>query len=109
MLETVFDLRGNYINYRDRLKHRSPVIPCLTIIGKDLFVMEENLPSHTEGGLINFFKFRRIYQLITATLHCQQARHRFKKHNDLFCFFAHLRGYDSDELDIISELIEPHK
>jgi son of sevenless-like protein len=109
ILETVFDLRGNYINYRDKLKHTSPVIPCLTIIGRDLFVMEENLPSYTEGGLINFFKFRRIYQLITSTLQYQQVRHRFKKHNDLFWFFANLRGYASEELDIISELIEPHK
>jgi len=106
MLETVFDLRGNYTNYRERLKSTSPAIPCQSIISKDLFVIEENIPTYTDAGLINYSKLRRVYNHITGVIYKQQEKHRFKKHPDLFSFFAHLKGYDQEDLSFYSEVLE---
>jgi len=81
-------------------------VPCLSIISKDLFVIEENIPTHTPAGLINFSKLRRIFNHINSVLQNQHDKHQFKIHPELFSFFADLKGYDQEDLSFYSEVLE---
>lgn len=42
-------------------------IPYLGLFTKDLFMVEENVPTITEAGQININKLRRIFEMVTLT------------------------------------------
>uniref|UniRef100_A0AAV1U0V5 Guanine nucleotide exchange factor n=1 Tax=Peronospora matthiolae TaxID=2874970 RepID=A0AAV1U0V5_9STRA len=68
-LQQVCSPDDNYRSYRQAfaLAEGQPRLACWFIFVKDVFTYEESMKS-TEGGLVNWQKFRKIYRIISETL-----------------------------------------
>ncbi|KAJ3330719.1 hypoxanthine phosphoribosyltransferase 1 [Blyttiomyces sp. JEL0837] len=84
--------KQNYKVYRELLEsNKPPVIPILSLIMKDLTFTNEVNSGRLESGLINFEKFRRIYDLVSKV-------HTFQRHLPVLSEVNLLR---------LSKLLEP--
>lgn len=75
-LQEVFDMSKNYLNYRTVL-HCSvpPLVPFLGLYPKDLFAIEENLPTRTGAhGLIAVTKLRKLHEIVRPLLDYQLGK-----------------------------------
>eukprot|EP01127_Copromyxa_protea_P011646 TRINITY_DN2947_c0_g1_i2.p1 TRINITY_DN2947_c0_g1~~TRINITY_DN2947_c0_g1_i2.p1 ORF type:complete len:112 (+),score=13.43 TRINITY_DN2947_c0_g1_i2:322-657(+) len=106
----MFDLNGNYSNYRTHLANaKRPAIPYLGIITKDLFSLEEN-PTTTSKQLINLYKLRLVYGHIRDIKYFQQVPFEF---SGTPMSESHKRklqegpGLDREELYQLSLKVEP--
>eukprot|EP01127_Copromyxa_protea_P011648 TRINITY_DN2947_c0_g1_i5.p1 TRINITY_DN2947_c0_g1~~TRINITY_DN2947_c0_g1_i5.p1 ORF type:complete len:967 (+),score=148.34 TRINITY_DN2947_c0_g1_i5:407-2902(+) len=110
LLQQMFDLNGNYSNYRTHLANaKRPAIPYLGIITKDLFSLEEN-PTTTSKQLINLYKLRLVYGHIRDIKYFQQVPFEF---SGTPMSESHKRklqegpGLDREELYQLSLKVEP--
>jgi len=75
-LQVVFDMSKNYMNYRNLLQNSPPpLVPYLGLYPKDLFAVEENIPTKTEEHkLIAITKLRKLHEIIRPLLDYQLGK-----------------------------------
>ena len=64
-MEVLFDMSGNFLNFRTQLKKvKPPCIPSVMLVTKDLIFMDEGNPKALEDGSINF----ELYNMKAQTI-----------------------------------------
>jgi len=111
----LFSWERSYFNYREKMRRSSaPIVPCLGIITKDLFVIEESNPTILKNNstitgeeLVNFHKFRMLYSHIKSIEKFQQINYGYTKNDDLQIYFNSLTPPDRYELYELSLKCKP--
>jgi len=98
-LKHVFDMSKNYNNYRTVLQQANPpLVPYLGLYPKDLFAIEENVPTKQEQGLISLTKLRRLHEIIHPLQEYQLGKNYvIKRDSVLQKYLKNVRVLSSDE------------
>jgi len=110
-IEELFESRGNYSNYRSRLeKAKVPIVPCIEMISKYLYSVEECNNNYTDENLINIEKMRLLYKGMNEILKYQQGKENYNivLNEEIFNLFRQLQYIDEEEIDRLSHEIEPN-
>jgi len=74
-----------------------PAIPFLAITLKDLTFLEDGNPDHLEGGGINFYKWRKIAEVIQLLLEYQHLPYTIETNNTI-------QSYVHNKIEIAKQL-----
>ena len=94
----------NYKNYREFLKDsKPPTIPCLSILSKDLFALEEHHETFlkSENGeekLINFTKMRLFEKITNEIMNYQKISYHFTLDEKIFNYLDSIPYLSEKEL-----------
>jgi len=108
-LQNVFDMTKNYLNYRTLLQASSPpLVPYLGLYPKDLFAVEENVPTKNDQGLISLPKLRKLHEIIKPLLEFQAGKNYVIKTEPLVHrYLKSLKVMGSEDIYQNSLLSEP--
>eukprot|EP01119_Soliformovum_irregulare_P015944 TRINITY_DN4565_c0_g2_i1.p1 TRINITY_DN4565_c0_g2~~TRINITY_DN4565_c0_g2_i1.p1 ORF type:complete len:499 (+),score=161.19 TRINITY_DN4565_c0_g2_i1:1935-3431(+) len=85
ILEQFCDHKDNYKNYRSQLRKHINMMPYMGLFLKDLTNIDEN-DTITAMGAINFFKMRKVAQVISTIQRAQQSIFNFQKNLKISSF-----------------------
>ncbi|KAI9016326.1 ras guanine nucleotide exchange factor domain-containing protein [Phycomyces nitens] len=110
-LQKYLDVSSNMATYRQAFnKVKSPAIPFLPLVLKDLTFFVDGNPTRTASSenLINFAKFQSLARFMNRLLSHTSENYSFAGELEHFPFFFGVRFYDEEKhgLDGVAETVE---
>eukprot|EP00743_Colponemidia_sp_Colp-15_P009148 GILK01009982.1.p1 GENE.GILK01009982.1~~GILK01009982.1.p1 ORF type:complete len:898 (+),score=183.75 GILK01009982.1:127-2820(+) len=106
-LQQLFLVDDNHKNIRMELMNAvTPCVPHMPVFLKDLFMIDDTLPNELRG-MVNFYKHRKISDLIDKIRTYQKVSYPFQRVPVLAEYLQSIRMVSEEELFQMSKLREP--